>query len=592
MVTENSTLTVLADLLSAIRQIQSTQGLLFDFTLALAGGFIGALLARRLRLPLLAGYLVAGVVMGPSVLGLIKDSGTINSIAELGVALLMFALGVQLSLRDLAKTRSAAFFAAPLQIVLCIGMGQGLGLLLGWSSQQALVLGFVLSLSSTMIVVKLLSERGELHTQHGRVMVAMLLAQDLAAVVIVGLLPVLYGLEARDYIQLSRMIGKGAVFVGWTVIMTRWIAPALMSVVVRSYSKEIFVAMAALLCFGGAASSYLLGFSLAIGAFVAGLVLSESHYSHEVLANVTPIRDLFGLVFFVSLGLLFDGHQVLKHPGWMILLLAAIFIGKALVVAVSILLARYHIRTALVSGLGLAQVGEFSFLVAIIALRQKLINPEIHSIIIGVAVVSFLASPALMSLGGLLYSKMRSWATGDAVLAQEEFARGKFLPPRLQDHVLLCGYGRVGSHIGEMLMEEGHPFIVIEYDQHILSALHQRQIPALYGDSTSRLLLLAAGAERARLAVIALPDAISTRLTVRELRRISPDLPIVARVHLSEELEPTCAEGAHEVVQAEFEASLELMRHSLLRLGREADVVQARIDAIRRQRYQKLRAEE
>ncbi|NIM05451.1 MAG: hypothetical protein GTO55_04955, partial [Armatimonadetes bacterium] len=180
--------------------------------------------------------------------------------------------------------------------------GQGLGLLLGWHPHQALVLGFVLALSSTMVVVKLLSERGELHTQHGRVMVAMLLVQDLAAVFMVGLLPMLHGLEARDYVDVSKTIGKGAIFVGWTVVMARWIAPALMAVVVKSYSKEIFVAMAAVLCFGGAASSYLLGFSLALGAFVAGLVISESRYSHEVLANVTPMRDLFGLVFFVSLG--------------------------------------------------------------------------------------------------------------------------------------------------------------------------------------------------------------------------------------------------------------------------------------------------
>jgi CPA2 family monovalent cation:H+ antiporter-2 len=501
----------------------------------------------------------------------------------------MFALGVELSIRSLGQVKAAAVFAAPLQIIFCVGMGQAVGMLLGWPSNQALVLGFILALSSTMVVVKLLSEQGELHTQHGRVMVAMLLVQDLAAVIMVGLLPVLYDIELRDSIELSKTIGKGAVFIGWTIIMARWIAPALLRIVVRSYSKEIFIAMAAVICFGGAASSYLLGFSLALGAFVAGLVLSESQYSHEVLANVTPMRDLFGMVFFISLGLLFDWRAAWMHPGWTLALLASIFIGKALAVAVSVLLARYHIRTALISGLGLAQIGEFSFLVAILAMRAGLLSQDLHSLIVGVAVVSFLASPALMKLGTALYGRMRSWPAGDAVFAEEEFSRGKRRPPRMENHVILCGYGRVGSHIGEMLLEEKQPFLVIEYDHRIVTALQERNLPVLYGDSTSRLLLQVAAADRARLAVIALPDAISTRLTVRELRRINPDLPIVARVHLSEELEPTCAEGAHEVVQAEFEASLELMRHSLLRLGRDMEKVQARIDAIRQQRYQKLR---
>ncbi len=570
----------------------TTHGLIVDFTFALAGGFVGALAARALRLPLLVGYLVAGAIMGPSALNLVSNSASISSMSEMGVALLMFALGVELSLRDLTRVKAASVIAAPLQILLSLGLGYALGLTLGWSYQQALVLGFVLALSSTMIVVKLLSESGELHTEHGRVMVAILLVQDLAAVIMVALLPALSRLESGDFIQLSIVIGKAALFVAWTIIMARWIAPALMAIVAKGYSKEIFVATAALLCFGGAATSYTLGFSLAIGAFVAGLVLSESHYSHEVLANVTPLRDLFGMIFFVSLGLMFDIHQVMRDPGWALALLAAIFIGKAVIVAVSVMIARYHARTALLSGLGLAQIGEFSFLIAVIALRENLLSKELHSLLIATAGVSFLGSPAFMRLGSSLYNKMRGWAHTDAIFAEQEFARHKSALPALREHVILCGYGRVGSHIGEMLREEEVPFVVIEYDQHLITMLQSRRIPALYGDGSSRFLLKAAGADKARLAVIALPAAITTRLAVRELRRLNPTLSIVARVHFQEEIESTCAEGAEEVVQAEFEASLELMRHSLLRLGRAPAAVQTRIDAIRQQRYQRLRKEE
>jgi CPA2 family monovalent cation:H+ antiporter-2 len=546
--------------------------------------------ARRFRLPLLAGYLVAGVLMGPSALGLVSDAETIVTIAELGVALLMFALGVELSLRDLAKMKPAALIAAPLQIILSVGLGLGVGLSFGWSMVQGLVLGFVLALSSTMVVVKLLAERGELHTQQGKVMVAILLVQDLAAVVMVGLLPALSGLGG--YSQLLVTLGKGALFVICTVIMARFIAPWLMAQVARGYSKEIFVAVTALLCFGGAASSYLLGFSMAIGAFVAGLVLSESIYSHEVLANVTPLRDLFGMVFFVSLGLLFDVSQVLEHPLWTLVLLLAIVLGKALIVAVSCFLAGYHMRTALISGLGLGQIGEFSFLVAVIALQDGNITQPVHSLIVGSAVVSILASPALMSLGGILYSRVRRWPAGDAAMLKEELVRDRGRAPKLSNHVILCGFGRVGSHIGEMLHEENVPFVVIEYDHHVVNLLRQKQLPVIYGDSTSHLLLEAAGAGQARLAVVALPEGISTRLTIRELRRLNPTLRIITRVHLNEELEPACSEGAAEVIHVEFEASLELMRHTLIELGRHPSGVQKRIDRIRQSRYQKLREEE
>jgi monovalent cation:H+ antiporter-2, CPA2 family len=572
--------------------METAPSLVFDLTLVLIAGVAGALLARALHLPLLVGYLLAGVVLGPSVLGRVSDSRTIEAISELGVDLLMFALGVELSFRSLGKVKSVAGVAAPAQILLSIGLGYGVGLLLGWPAAEALVFGFVLALSSTMIVVKLLSERGELHTPSGRVLVALLLIQDLAAVIMIGLLPALSNLGAGDYFQLCEIIGFGAVFIGITAILATWVAPALMDLVGKNYSKEIFVASAALLCFGGAALSYSFGFSLAIGAFVAGLMISESRYRHEVLASVAPLRDLFGLVFFVSLGLLFDRREILQHPGWTAALLAAVLFGKAFIATVSLMLAGYHARTALIAGLGVAQIGEFSFLIVLLAQRIGLLRPEIGSLIIAVAALSFLTSPVLMGMGNRLYDGARRWAPAEKALAAHELQYSRTQAAKLEDHVLLCGYGRVGRPIGEILEQDRLAFAVIDCEHEVIAEMEARGVPAFFGDPGSPLLLQAAGLEKARLAIIALPDAISTRVTLQAMRRLNPALPIIARVHFREEIEPIYAGGAEEVVLAEFEASLELIRHSLLRLGGKAETVQARLDAIRQNHYDKLRAAE
>jgi monovalent cation:H+ antiporter-2, CPA2 family len=572
--------------------METAPQLIVDLALVLAAGVAGALLARALRLPLLVGYLLAGVVLGPSVLGRVSDSRTIEAISELGVDLLMFALGVELSFRSLGKAKAVAAIAAPAQILLCVGLGYGLGLLLGWPAPQALVFGFVLSLSSTMIVVKLLTEKGELHTHHGRVLVALLLVQDLAAVIMIGLLPVLPNIGAGDYFQLCEIIGFGAVFVGLTAMLATWVAPALMDLVGRNYSKEIFVATAALLCFGGAALSYSFGFSLAIGAFVAGLMISESRYRHEILASVTPLRDLFGMVFFVSLGLLFNRHEIMQHPGWTLALLAAVFFGKALVSTVALMLSGYHARTSLIAGFSLAQIGEFSFLIVLLAQRTGLLNSQVGSLIIAVAALSFLASPALANLGKGLYNLLRRWGPAEKALAAHELAYSRGLSGELKDHVILCGYGRVGRPIGEILREEKQPLAVIECEHEVITEMEANQVPALFGDATSPLLLKAAGAATARLAILALPDPLSTRLALKELRRLNPTLPVIARVHLQEEIEPMYAAGTEEAVFAEFEAGLEIIRHSLLRLGHNPEAVQARLDAIRQSHYDKFRREE
>ncbi|UCH33297.1 MAG: cation:proton antiporter [Armatimonadota bacterium] len=559
-----------------------------DLTVVLCVGLASALISRRLGLPVVAGYLVAGVVAGPGGLNLVRDLDAVMGMAELGVALLLFTLGVDLSVRSLTRLKSASLVAGPLQLALSVGLGYALGRAWGWDTDSSLILGFALALSSTMVVVKLLGERGELHTNQGRLMIAVLLVQDLAAVLMVGALPVLTGTRAFGADAMAVLLGKGLAFLIAVYVLARLVIPRLFSVVARGYTKEVFVVTAAALCFGGAWGSQLLGFSLALGAFIAGLMISESDYSHEVLADVTPLRDLFAIIFFVSLGLLFEPGAVLRHPGWAISVLAAVVVGKALIVFVAALAAGFHMRSASAAGLGLSQIGEFSFVVATLAYRSGLLTREQLSLVEAVALITLLASPALLAAGDALYQRLRSRRAVEHVpleAAQDDaaYACGGERP------VLICGYGRVGRHVGEMLLQDGAPFAVVDFDQVIVAELRQRGISALYGDAASARVLEAAGAKESCLAVLALPDAMTTRLAIRSLKRISPGLPILARVHPTEEIDAMYREGAEEVVQAEFEASLEMLRHTLLRLGRDPRAAQARTDAVRQQRYLALR---
>ena len=555
-----------------------------DVAFVVAGGFIGALVAHALRLPTVAGYLAAGLVLGPGGLGLMRDSKAIALMADLGVALLMFAIGMDLSLKTLARMRGAALVAAPFQILVTAALGYVIGGAIGWPRAASVVLGFALALSSTMVVVKLLSERGELHTRHGQAMVAILLVQDLAAVLMVATFPLLSGLAAGGRFDPVGVSARGLTFVASVVVLARWVAPRLMQAVARRYSREVFVVMSAMLCFVGAASASAMGFPVALGAFAAGLLVSESHYRYQVLSDVTPVRDLFGMVFFVSLGLLWQLGTLPAHITWTSLLLLAILVGKPIIAAGGLLLARHHPRNAVVAGLGLAQIGEFSFLVVTLAWRQGLLGDGAHSLLIPIAGVSLLLSPALMRLGDVVYVWMTKSAAGERVLARHE-GRAEGLADHLDGHVIVCGYGRVGRFVGDVMADQEQPLAVIDYDQDTIAGLRARGVTAIYGDARRRAVLLAAGAERARMAVIALPDGPSAAAAAAELRGLHPSVKVIARAHHPLEVRELLRVGADGVVYAEQEASLEVIRHTLLMLGLEGSEVDALVDGLRRDRY-------
>lgn len=553
--------------------------ILYQFAIIITAGAAAALLMRRLGVPTIVGYLLAGALVGPYGLGLARETASLTLLAQVGVALLMFALGVELSLSQLSAAARAAWIAAPLQIGLSVLVGIGVGAALGWIPAERVLLGFALALSSTILIVKVVGDAGKLSTLQGQALIAVSLVQDLAAVVMVALVPALGQLSAgtSQLPMLAVVLLKGIVFVGVVWAVARWVVPPLMQTIANAFSREVFLAAVTALSLLGAIAAELLGFSLALGAFLAGLALSESPYNHEVLAEVLPLRDVFGILFFVTLGTLLDLGFVASHLRQVALIAALALVGKPLLALVGFSVAGYHLGVGLPAALGLGQLGEFSFVIVSAALGQHIVGGSFYSLVMAAAALTILLSPLLYSLGPVL-------AGGLAGLV-----RMRELPvsvmPALFAHFIIIGYGRVGQHIGDAARAVGIPILVVDLNPELVAELQREQVPALYGDAASAKLLEQALPERATAAAVCLPDAHSSVLAVRYLRRANPNLHIVARAHTASEVDLLYAAGADHVIQAEFEAGLEMTRESLIHMGHPAAQVQEMVDRMRVARY-------
>ncbi|HEX3000199.1 MAG TPA: cation:proton antiporter, partial [Armatimonadota bacterium] len=417
---------------------------LIDLDIIFFVALVAGLMAYRFRQPLLFAYLVGGIAIGPHGMGIVRQPETISIFAEIGVTLLMFALGVEFSLRSLLAVRAVAIQGGLLQIGATILLGLALGKLLGFDTIAALVLGAALSLSSTMIVMKTLMDRGEIDSSHGRVMLGILIVQDLAVVAILALLPVLPGLSIARLPALGQHMLKAAAYLVLAVVLARGVIPPVMRYVASTQYKELFALTVVGVCFSTALLTLSLGFSLALGAFVAGLIVSESEYRHEVFAEVIPLRDVFAILFFVSVGMLIDPAFFIRSFWQIALVVVTILFGKSAITSSIVRLFGYHPRTAFLAGVGVAQIGEFSFLLALQAVNLHLISTDLYGIILSAALLTILFTPSLLAYSPMLYQRI---ADRLAIDGTAERAEAEAHPP-LHEHVILIGYGRVGKNLG------------------------------------------------------------------------------------------------------------------------------------------------
>jgi CPA2 family monovalent cation:H+ antiporter-2 len=544
-----------------------------DLAYVLIAAVLGGTLAWLTRQPLVVGYVVGGMVISPLTPGpSIADARHFEVFAEIGVVLLMFSIGLEFSLKDLLRVRWVALIGGPLGTLMLIGLTMATGAVLGWPPQQALVIGVVISVASTMVLARVLLDRGELHTRHGRVLVGVSLVEDLAVVVFLALMPALGVLAPDRLLLIARGLGVAALILVPFFLVAARIVPPILTRVARTRNEELFLLVALTVGLGAAALTESVGLSVALGAFLAGLLINQSDFAHEAMARMLPLRDMFGAFFFVTIGALLDPRRLLDNVPLLVTMVGLVVVGKLVIRAGIVRLFGETSWTALLTGVGLAQIGEFSFVLVQAARREGFIGEDIYQATLATSLITILLNATLVQLVSRYVGSLQA-ARGP---------RNAISPMRaLEGHVILCGYGRVGSAVAEALETFGVPHVVIETDPDIVRGLRTRGVPSLFGDASHSRLLHAAGAEHAALAVVALPELDRVRLAVRKLRQANPSMTILARSQDRAHHARLREAGASEVIQPELEAASTLIRHALRRLQLPRERVLAYLEQYR-----------
>ncbi|HMR67541.1 MAG TPA: cation:proton antiporter [Anaerolineae bacterium] len=554
-------------------------GIAADIAIIVVAGLIGGLIAQQLKQPLILGYILAGIMVGPFTGGVtVVNIHDIELLAEIGVALLLFALGLEFSLKELRPVRHIALIGTPIQVLLTMALGYGIGQLFGWPWLDSLWFGGMIALSSTMVLLKTLMNQGRLGTLSSRVMIGMLIVQDLAVVPMMIILPQLSDLSAGLPI-LGWAALKATLFLFLMIFVGTRVIPRLMAYIAAWNSRELFLLAITAIGLGVGYGTYLFGLSFAFGAFVAGMVLSESDYGHQALSDIIPLRDLFGLLFFVSVGMLLDPGFLLANWVTVSLSVLLVAVGKGLIFGTLSSVFGYGNVVPLAVSLGLFQVGEFSFVLARVGVGTNSISENLYALTLATAIVTMILTPAISGLTAPLYALRKRWY-------QREPIQSINLPETgLRDHVIITGGGRVGQYVARVLQRFELAFVIIELDYRRVEQAKAAGFPVIYGDASQEVVLEAAKIQEARLILITTPVIIVTRTIVDQIRHLNPAVHIVARAEGIEQMQALHDHGVHEVVQPEFEAGLEITRQALLHLNIPATEIQHFTDGIRRELY-------
>ncbi|MBZ9602763.1 YbaL family putative K(+) efflux transporter [Phyllobacterium chamaecytisi] len=564
--------------------------LIATIVIGLVLAFIFGAIANRLRIPPLVGYLVAGVLAGSHTPGFVADQELASELAEIGVILLMFGVGLHFSLKDLLSVRAIAIPGAIVQILVATLLGAGLAWILGWSMQAGFVFGLALSVASTVVLLRAMQERRLIETERGRIAVGWLIVEDLAMVLALVLLPAIAGAinggsETGDMVRaasdpivryfdlgiggvIALTLGKVVAFVAVMLIVGRRVIPWTLHAIAHTGSRELFrlavLAIALGVAFGAAK---LFGVSLALGAFFAGMIMSESELSHRAAEESLPLRDAFAVLFFVSVGMLFDPMTIVNDPLPLLATLAIIVVGKSLAAFFIVRAFGYPTGTALIISASLAQIGEFSFILAELGVGLGMLPEEGRDLILGGAILSILFNPLVFA--GVTYLKPRlekrvpteEPSTEDLVAIETPDV--EIRPTTLTDHAVLVGYGRVGSLVGEALKEVGKPFLVIEDADKTVAKLHEENIETIVGNAANGDILAAANLAQARQLIIAIPNAFEAGQIVVKARAANPVISILARAHSDAEVQHLQDLGADAVIMGEREIARGIVAHIL-----------------------------
>ncbi|HXG84780.1 MAG TPA: cation:proton antiporter [Pyrinomonadaceae bacterium] len=552
-----------------------------------------AFLCLRLKLPLLVGLMLTGIVIGPYGLGLIKELAAIEILAEIGVMLLLFTIGLEFSLHRLREMKRLVLVGGGLQVGLTIAATAVAAILFGRQFNQAVFFGFLVALSSTAIVLKSYAERGEVDAPHGRAGVGILLFQDISIVLMMLLVPVLGGKDAASFGAIVAKLG-GSLLGLIVIVLAAWLlVPLLLKRIVRLKSPEVLLLLVVLVCLGISFVTAQFGLSLALGAFIAGMVLADSDYSHQVTADILPFRDVFNSIFFVSIGLLLSVGAMFENLSTVALWVLLLVVGKFLIVWMVIQLLGFPQRIAAMTALGLAQIGEFSFVLAKAGRSVDLLPDSDYQSFLAASIISMIATPFMIAaaprFGYFIQSFLPDKKSAEDMSEPEEELHITSTGG-LNNHVIIVGYGLNGRNLARVLRAVTVSYTILDLNAETVRAAKEKGEKINFGDATRREVLHHAAIENANALVLAMSDPQAARRTVRQARALNEKIYIVVRTRYTSEITELLKYGADEVIPEEFETSIEIFSRVLLRYGVDRHTIEKQIERVRRQGYEMLRS--
>lgn len=543
--------------------------LLIDLTLILFGGTLGGVLATKFKQPIVIGYIIAGLVLGSVIPHFRGESELITIVAEIGVSLLLFTLGLEFSLNRLKSVGKPGVLGAIFQILLVILIFAGiLPFILGIEFNVALYLGGIFALSSTAVVAKLLSDKGELDSSQGDLIMAWLIVQDIAVVPLTLILPKIAGSGSFELLPLLLSLVKSLIAIYLLLILGKRTVPFIFKKLALFDNRELLLVSAFMFCIAVSVLGHFLGLSFAVGAFLAGLLLSTSAVNHEVFTEIRPLRDLFSSVFFVSLGFLISLGILYNYFLVALLIALLVIVIKVLVILVLVIFFNYHSKLAFLTSIALFQIGEFSFILAKLGFDVGILPKPIFQVVIASSIITILLSPVAYNLAPSIYKNFRNFVKEYIPflynlifnLADSDAKMPRARKVKLKDHMILVGYGRVGSYIGKVLSLTDISYVVIDLHYRTLADLRKRGVPSVYGDAINKDILKLANISDAKGVIIAVPDVITTELILNSIRSINPSASVIVRAHRPEDIARLAIRGVKHIIEPEFEAALSLIR--------------------------------
>jgi monovalent cation:H+ antiporter-2, CPA2 family len=565
--------------------------LLSDIVIILGLAVVVILFFQRFKLPTIIGFLATGVIAGPHGLSLINNTHDIEILAEIGVILLLFIIGMEFSLRSLSLIKRTVLLGGFTQVLVTIGLVTGVMILLQFNYAEAVFMGFLIALSSTAIVLKLLQEKGEINSPHGKTVLGILIFQDIIVVPMMLLTPLMAGGQQNVGYELLKMLLKGGFVILFVLVSARYLVPKLLYAVARTKSNELFILCVVGICFAVAWMTSSLGLSLALGAFMAGLIISESEYSHQATSNILPFREIFTSFFFVSIGMLLDFNFLIQNLFIVLILSVLAFFLKGMVATLAARILKYPLRTSLLVGLSIFQVGEFAFILSKSGIDAGILTQETYQYFLSVSLLTMGATPFVMQYYYRIATSISRYFNSaydeKNELAQSDAA---LLSPDLEDHVVIIGYGINGRNVAKAAKHANIPYTIIEMNPVTVKKESLAGESILYGDAVHGTILSHVNVHKARVVVIAISDPVATKMIVSSVREFSDKVHIIVRTRFVQEMEENYRSGADEVIPEEFETSIEIFTRVLSKYLMPRDEIAQFTNSIRADNYDMLRS--